>query len=110
MSELPVTVAVRIDPNKLANPDLDLRYVVADRIVQLTRSTTDDGYDYVGSEPKLVIYFSTNDPDEDVEAIIKLLTSEKFLGNDLKNSMVIAIRSDREFPAVFPPDATGPFQ
>jgi hypothetical protein len=110
MKRLPVTIAVRIDPAGLVNPDLDLRYILADRITETTKSTSEDGYDYVGDEPALVLYFTTDNPDEDVEAIIKLLRGEVFLGNNLASSISIAVQSDREFEAGFPIDASGPFE
>lgn len=49
------TIVILLESGKLINPDLDLRYLIPDRIGELTDgSIQDNGYDYIdckGSGP-----------------------------------------------------------
>lgn len=39
-------IAIRLDPGKLANPDADLRYLIPDRIEELSKGKLrNEGYD-----------------------------------------------------------------
>ena len=43
------TIALRLDPRELINPDLDIRYALPDLLVERSGGVlSDDGYDYVG--------------------------------------------------------------
>ena len=45
------TIIIVLNPGKLENPDLDLRYLVPDRIEEVSGGAIeDDGYDYVDAE------------------------------------------------------------
>ena len=56
------TVVIRLDPNFLTNPDADLRYVLPDLLVERSSGNfIDDGYDYLGHEPYLVLFLKTID-------------------------------------------------
>ena len=45
------TIVILLDPGKLINPDLDLRYLIPDRIMELTDGAIqDNGYDYIDCE------------------------------------------------------------
>ena len=44
------TIVIVLDPTKLDNPDLDLRYLVPDRVEAVTQGAiADNGYDYLDS-------------------------------------------------------------
>ncbi len=45
------TIIVLLNPGQLQNPDLDLRYLVPDRIEEVSASLIkDNGYDYIDAE------------------------------------------------------------
>lgn len=42
------TIIIVLNPGKLTNPDLDLRYLIPDRISEITEGAIrDNGYDYI---------------------------------------------------------------
>ncbi len=45
------TIVIVLNPAKLENPDLDLRYCIADRVEEVSNGTIqDNGYDYIDAE------------------------------------------------------------
>ena len=79
------TIVIVLDSTKLANPDLDIRYILPERIEEYTNnSIKDNGYDYL-SDTELGLWLETDDSANDVEKIIQLIKTETFLENDLSN-------------------------
>lgn len=76
------TIVILLDPGKLINPDLDLRYLIPDRIMELTDGAIqDNGYDYIdreGSGPLLGIWLETGDAAQSWPAIAKLFMKRSF--------------------------------
>lgn len=93
------TIIILLDPSKLENPDLDLRYNIPDHIEEISDgSIKDNGYDYIemgGRDDILGIWLETESADENYPRIVKLFKEEKFLGNDLSLSAEIYI-SEKE--------------
>lgn len=89
------TIIILLDPSKLENPDLDLRYNIPDRIEEISGGRIEDnGYDYIetgGRDDILGIWLRTKSADKSYPVIIKLFQEEKFLGNDLSLSAEIYI-------------------
>jgi len=92
------TIVILLDPAKLKNPDLDLRYIIPDRIEEISDGIIqDNGYDYIDNDNdvcgsnKLGIWLETESANENYPVIIKLFKEEKFLGNDLSLSAEIYI-------------------
>lgn len=95
------TILIVLNPGELANPDLDLRYRIPDRIAELTNDgIRDNGYDYIDTEenkpgPLMGIWLETEDAGENWPAVLNILQMEKFEGNNLSKSAKIYI-SDHE--------------
>ncbi len=93
------TIIVLLDPTKLKNPDLDLRYNIPDRIEEVSDgSIEDNGYDYIeigNRDDILGIWLETESAYENYPVIVKLFKEKKFLGNDLSLSAEIYI-SEKE--------------
>ncbi|MCI8403230.1 MAG: hypothetical protein HFI38_14260 [Lachnospiraceae bacterium] len=91
------TIIVLLNPGKLENPDLDLRYCVPDRIEEVTGSLIkSNGYDYIDTEdgepgPLMGIWLETENAGENWHMVRELLQREKFIGNDLSLSAQIYI-------------------
>ena len=50
------TIIILLDPSKLVNPDLDLRYKIPDCIEEVTDGRIqDNGYDYIDRDRKSVV-------------------------------------------------------
>ncbi len=96
------TIIILLDPVKLTNPDLDLRYLVPDRIEEWSQGTiSDNGYDYVDTvsgrpagSSLLGIWLKTKSAAEGWTQVLKLLQEETFLENNLSLSAEIYISED----------------
>lgn len=79
------TIVIVLDSTKMANPDLDIRYILPERIEEYTnKSIKDNGYDYI-SGTELGLWLETDDSANNVEKIIQLIKTETFFENDLSN-------------------------
>ncbi|MDE7308642.1 MAG: hypothetical protein K2N61_08310 [Lachnospiraceae bacterium] len=89
------TIIVKLDAQKMENPDLDIRYKLPDRIEEVTKGRiSDNGYDYL-SDTVLGIWLEADNAEEDVKEVIELIKKEKFLKNDLSQTAEIVI-SEKE--------------
>lgn len=60
---------IRLSPERIANPDSDIRYRLPDVIVKRSAGiVTDNGYDYADNND-LILYFETSD----VQAALSLI-------------------------------------
>ncbi len=88
------TILITLDSSKMDNPDLDIRYILPDRVAEYTDdAVTDNGYDYLDNDV-MAIWLETEDAAENVERVIKLLESEKILENDLAKAATVYISED----------------
>ena len=77
------TVIITLEANKLANPDLDLRYLVPQRVEAVSGGQMkDNGYKYL-SGGCIGIWLKAEDAQAGAETVIGLMKSELFLHNDL---------------------------
>ena len=98
-------IAVRIDPTKLANPDLDIRYELPDLVEHLTGGDIiDDGYDYdADDENTLLVFFSCKDPEVSAKHVLEILKKHQVCGNPLLDTVVIGISEESQtFQTVHP--------
>ena len=74
---------LRLVPGALDNPDLDLRYVVPDRIAELTHGrVTDNGYDYLDdADNSMALFMVAERPAVEVPVVLEILRTELFLEN-----------------------------
>jgi len=85
------TIVVKLEPGKLENPDLDLRYLVPDRIEEISDGAIrDDGYDYLENDA-LGIWLGAESAEESYPVVIKMMQEERFLGNDLTQAAEVYI-------------------
>lgn len=90
------TIIIKLTPEKLENPDLDLCYSIPDRIEEVSNGKIlDNGYDYLddapGSLSSIGIWLKTDSAREDYPMIVELFCKEKIMGNDLSSSVEIYI-------------------
>ena len=91
------TIIIVLNPARLKNPDLDLRYCIPDRIEEVSNGAIqDNGYDYIDAEegqpgPLMGIWLKTESASESFPIIIKLFQEESFKDNDLSASAEIYI-------------------
>ena len=88
------TILITLDSSKMDNPDLDIRYILPDRIAEYTDgAATDNGYDYLDNDV-MAIWLETEDAAENVERVIKLIEAEEILENDLTKAATVYISED----------------
>ncbi len=91
------TIVIVLNPGKLKNPDLDLRYRIPERIEEISGGKIqDNGYDYIDTEegepgPLLGLWLETENAAESWSGIVELFQKEEFLENDLSQSAEIYI-------------------
>ncbi len=88
------TIIIVLDSKKMTNPDLDIRYVLPERIEEYTNNLIkDNGYDYL-SNTELGLWLETDDSINNVEKIIQLIKAETILENDLSQIADIFISEE----------------
>ncbi len=88
------TILIVLDSEKMDNPDLDIRYLLPDRIQEYTDGQiVDNGYDYLNSD-EMGIWLDTDDAAQNVEKVIELIKSEQILDNDLSRVAEIYISEE----------------
>jgi myo-inositol-hexaphosphate 3-phosphohydrolase len=88
------TIIITLDPAQMDNPDLDIRYLLPDRIDEYTEGAVrDNGYDYLDNDI-MAIWLETEDAAGNVEKVITLIESEEILENNLSKAAVIYISEE----------------
>lgn len=89
-------VVISMDSRKMENPDLDIRYILPDRIEEWSEgAVTDDGYDYVDEDGHiLAVWLETEDAEVWWPRIVELLKRERFCENDLSQSALVLISEE----------------
>ncbi len=88
------TILITLDSTKMNNPDLDIRYMLPDRIDEYTGGTvTDNGYDYLDGNV-MAIWLETEDAVANAEKVISLIESEEILENDLTKAAAVYVSEE----------------
>jgi hypothetical protein len=105
------TIVLRLDPARLDNPDLDLRYALPDLLAARSGGViADDGYDYAGGPPPfLVLYLKAAELDPAVACVRDVVENVRVLNNDLRQGVAVAVRRGDGHDVVYPPGFVGPF-
>ena len=85
------TIVLKLDSQKLDNPDLDIIYCLPKRLEEYSNmKIKDNGYDFL-TDTEIGIWLETDNSEEMYPCIIELLQKEQFCNNDLSNSVEIFI-------------------
>lgn len=104
------TIALRLDPRELNNPDLDIRYVLPEMLVERSGGAlSDDGYDYVGECSYIIIYMQTSDVEIGVRCVLDAIETCRVLDNDLRGSIVVAVDHGQGYEIIYPAAFKGTF-
>ena len=78
-----ITLAIKLDPATMVNPDADIRYLIPDRLQEATNNCVlDDGYDYLDDD-SMIIFMTMETPDC-LPAILEILLQDTFCGNKIR--------------------------
>ncbi len=88
------TIIVRLAPERLNNPDLDLVYAIPVALETATKNAiSDNGYDYL-ADNTIAIWLSAENAEQSYPLVVQLFREEKFLENDLSQSAEIYISQE----------------
>lgn len=89
-------IVISMDSRKMENPDLDIRYLLPDRIEEWSRgAVNDDGYDYVDGEGHiLAVWLETEDAESWWPRVVELLKTERFCENDLSETALVLVSQE----------------
>ena len=107
------SMVIRIEPDKLQDADLDLRYEIPDLLAERSGGLIkDDGYDYEPHGNAMQIYLRTLDLDSAVPQVVAFLETERLHGNHLSDAAQVGISeaeasATKQFRVVYPAGASG---
>ena len=89
-------IVISMDSRTMENPDLDIRYVLPDRIEEWSGgAVSDDGYDYMDEEGHILgVWLETENAESWWPKIVELLKTEQFCENDLSRSALVLISEE----------------
>lgn len=89
------TIALRLHPDQLANPNTDLRYVLPDTIIERSGGVlADDGWGYEGEPPFMVLFLQATDLQAGLKCVLDVVENVRVMENDLQEGCVVAVRRD----------------
>lgn len=102
-----VSFVLKLSPESLENPDLDLRYLLPDTIAGASHGRIRaNGYDYDdGVGPALLLFLVAEDQ-TDLQTILGVLEAGPLLENDLRATPV-AVKEESVCRLVHPPALVG---
>ena len=104
------TIAIKLDPDRLANPVADMRYILPDVLAERSGGVIqDDGYDYVGPSNFMVVFLKVSDVDRAMSCITDVITNVRVLENDLRTGATVAIQRGDKFVVAYPADSQEEF-
>lgn len=88
------TIIITLDSRKMDNPDMDIRYILPDRIDEYTDGQiADNGFDYITGDI-MGIWLETENASENVDKVISLIESEEILDNDLSRAAEVFVSEE----------------
>ena len=88
------TIIIRLDSNKLENPDLDVICLLPVRAEEYTgNAVSDNGFDYL-TDDVIAVWLETDNAKENAQKVIELIRTERFADNDLSQSAEIYISEE----------------
>ena len=95
------SIVVILDPGKLANPDLGIRYDLPDAIAEHTKNQiTDEGFDYVDGD-RLAIFLKVAD-DSCIPEMLDYLGKNQICDNHVLDSAVIVYSDGSGYRPIHP--------
>ncbi|HEY9840973.1 MAG: hypothetical protein ACAI44_29740 [Candidatus Sericytochromatia bacterium] len=87
------SVTLRLDPSRLANPETDLKFAVAEGLRRCHPELwfTEFGFGYARSSDAMLLAFGTREPDLLAKALIDVIEHEEILENRLAPAAIVAI-------------------
>ncbi len=89
------TLAIRLDPRLLDNPDADIRYRLPDLLAERSAGViSDDGYDYVGPQPLMVVFLKASQLKPVLVCVHDVIENVPVAGCLLRPGAVVAVERE----------------
>ncbi len=96
-----ITIAIKLDPEKLENPDTDLRYAIPQTVSeQSSVKITDEGFDYL-NDGSMAVFIGVQTR-SDVSEVLDVLKNERILENRITDSAIVGVDEGQGYDVVFP--------
>ena len=100
-------IIIELNPEKLENPDLDIRYRLPDLIIERCSGAAEDGgYTYAGDRPDMYIVLETLDVARVLDETLSIIRNEVILDNDLREAARVGVKNGDDFQTVYPEGST----
>lgn len=100
------SIAIKIDPALLTNPDADMRYVLPNLLSKRSGGIIwDDGYDYIGPSNLMVVFLRVTDLEQAIACITDVITRVRLFNNDLRKAVTVAIQRGERYEVIYPADS-----
>jgi hypothetical protein len=101
-----IRVQVKLFPERMSNPDLDIRYDLPDLVAERSRRTVrDGGYRYgvadEGKAPPLILSLLADD-ESAIEHVLDVVRNIPVLENDLKLATEVFVERNGRMECIFP--------
>lgn len=104
------TIAIKLDPELLTNPNADMRYALPDLLTERSGGVIkDDGYDYVDPTNELILFLKVEDVGRATACIADVIANVRVLENDLRPAATVAIQRGDKFEVIYPADSSEEF-
>ncbi len=103
-------IVLKLKPDDLENPDLDIRYKLPDLIAKKSGELIrDDGYDYADDSDALLLFLVTEDLAAALPIVMGIIENEVVLENPLGGAVTVATQeADEGYTIVYPPGCEEP--
>jgi len=104
------TIVIKLEPARLTNPDLDLRYRLPSLLAERSEGVIkDDGYDYVGPSQAMALFLEASDLKRAIACIMDVIANHHVLENDLRFAATVAVQHGDRFDVIYPADCQEEF-
>jgi hypothetical protein len=104
------SIAIKLDPALLTNPDADMRYTLPDLLAERSGGVIEaDGYDYLDPSNVMVVFLKVSDLALATSIIIDVITNVRVLENDLRTGATVAIQRGEKFEVIYPANSREEF-
>lgn len=115
------SIAIRLDPERMENPDLDIRYRLPELLSEKSNGLIkENGYDYGYSHrenpydsPALILFLHADDLPAAIPIVLEVMQHTIMLENTLRNCAIVGVAvpdnadDEKSYRVIFPPDYAG---
>ena len=87
------SIVLRLDPTRLENPDLEIRWDIERLLEAVTPKIrfVEDGFGYAKNSDAIFLAYATDEPERLIAVLIKLLDEEVVCNNRLGSAAMVAL-------------------